>query len=281
MNGDGGMIEQVIMNLCVNARDAMERGGTLAVSLNAIDIAPDYVQTHAEARTGPHVCLRVSDTGCGMNTYLIGRIFEPFFTTKEVGKGTGLGLATVYGIVKQHEGWVEVTSKPGAGTTFEVFFPASQEIAKPASEEADPIAPLAGGNETLLIVEDEPVLREMAQLILEECGYQVLVASNGREALELWEQHKSSIDLVFTDMVMPAGVTGVELANRLLADNPSLKIIFASGYTVDDISTDFLARNNDARFLQKPYTRVTLGKAVRAALDGQSKQKTARPLRTA
>jgi len=279
MNGDGGMIEQVIMNLCVNARDAMERGGTLTVSLNAINIADDYVHSHAEARTGPHVCLRVSDTGCGMDTYLIGRIFEPFFTTKEVGKGTGLGLATVYGIVKQHEGWVEVTSRPGSGTTFEVYFPASQEIAKPATEEADPSAPIASGTETLLIVEDEPVLREMAQLILEECGYKVFVAANGREAIELWEQHKQSIDLVFTDMVMPAGITGVELANRLLAENRRLKIIFASGYTVDDISTDFLARNNDARFLQKPYTRVSLGKTVRAALDGQNKQKAARALR--
>ena len=276
MNGDGGMIEQVVMNLCVNARDAMERGGTLTVSLSAVDIAADYVQAHAEARTGPHVCLRVSDTGCGMDTYLIGRIFEPFFTTKEVGKGTGLGLATVYGIVKQHEGWVEVTSRPGTGTTFEVFFPASEEIAKPAKEDTDPCAPITGGTESLLIVEDEPVLREMAQLILEECGYKVLVASNGREAFELWEQHKSTIDLLFTDMVMPAGVSGVDLANRLLAECRKLKVVFASGYTVDDISTDFLARNNDARFLQKPYTRVTLTRAVREALDGNTKaQKTA------
>jgi CheY-like chemotaxis protein len=222
--------------------------------------------------------LRVSDTGCGMDTYLIGRIFEPFFTTKEVGKGTGLGLATVYGIVKQHEGWVEVTSKPGAGTTFEVFFPASQEIAKPAKEDTNLSGPIPSGTETLLIVEDEPVLREMAQLILEECGYKVFVASNGREALELWEQHRASIDLVFTDMVMPAGINGVELANRLLTENRRLKVVFASGYTVDDISTDFLARNNDARFLQKPYTRVSLGRTVREALDGRGKQpKTAVP----
>jgi len=279
MNGDGGMIEQVIMNLCVNARDAMERGGTLTVSLNAIHIADDYVQAHAEARSGPHVCLRVSDTGCGMDTYLIGRIFEPFFTTKEIGKGTGLGLATVYGIVKQHEGWVEVTSRPGSGTTFEVFFPASQEAAKPTIEKADPSAPIAGGTETLLIVEDEPVLREMAQLILEECGYKVFIASNGREALDLWEQHKSSIDLVFTDMVMPAGVSGVDLANKVLSQRPRLKIVFASGYTVDDISTDFLVRNNNARFLQKPYTRVSLGQVVREALDSQSNhQKTTQPL---
>lgn len=268
VNGDSGMIEQVIMNLCVNARDAMDRGGTLTVSLSAIHIGDDYVQAHPEAHPGAHVCLRVSDTGCGMDTYLIGRIFEPFFTTKEVGKGTGLGLATVYGIVKQHEGWVEVTSKPNSGTTFEVFFPASAEIAKPRHEDLAPTAPITGGNETLLIVEDEPVLREMAQLILEECGYTVLIAANGREALELWQQHRDAIDLLFTDMVMPAGVSGVELANKLLSEKRQLKIIFASGYTVDDISTDFLSRNNDARFLQKPYTRVTLARAIRDAVDG-------------
>ncbi len=281
VNGDGGMIEQVVMNLCVNARDAMDRGGTVTITLSAINIADDYILTHPEARPGKHVCLRVSDTGCGMDTYLIGRIFEPFFTTKEVGKGTGLGLATVYGIVKQHEGWVEVNSKPGFGTTFEVFFPASRELAKPKTEDVAPTAPVTGGHETLLIVEDEPVLREMAQLILEECGYTVFIASNGREALELWEQHRDEVDLLFTDMVMPAGVSGVDLANRLLAERPRLKIAFASGYTVDDISTDFLTRHNHARFLQKPYTRVTLASTVRDALDGAAgSQKTGRAIST-
>lgn len=127
---------------------------------------------------------------------------------------------------------------------------------------------MAGGKETILIVEDEPVLRDMAQLLLEECGYQVLLAANGREALELWAQHRDSIDLLFTDMVMPAGLSGVELANQLLAECPRLKIVFASGYTVDDISTDFLKRNNNARFLQKPHTRVTLARVVREAIDG-------------
>jgi len=275
VNGDAGMIEQVVMNLCVNARDAMERDGILTIHLSTLNVAEDYVQAHPEAHSGPHVCLRVSDNGCGMDTYLMGRIFEPFFTTKEVGKGTGLGLATVYGIVKQHEGWVEVNSQPGAGTTFEVFLPASREIAKPVVEKADPLTPIAGGKETLLIVEDEPVLREMAQLILQERGYHVLIAGNGREALELWEYHQNSVDLLFTDLVMPAGISGVELASKLLITRPRLKIVFASGYTVDDISTDFLTRNNHARFLQKPYTRVTLTRAVRDALDGNTRsQKT-------
>jgi len=267
IRGDSGMIEQVIMNLCVNARDAMDKGGTLSVSLSGIDVAEDYRPAHPEAHPGPHVRLCVSDTGCGMDTYVIGRIFEPFFTTKEVGKGTGLGLATVYGIVKQHGGWVEVSSKSGCGTTFNVFLPASAETAKPTNEDTTPNAPVTGGKETILVVEDEPVLREMAQLILEDCGYQVFVAANGRDACDLWDRHPNSVDLLFTDMVMPAGVSGVELASKLLGQRPPLRVVFASGYTVDDISTDFLERHNDARFLQKPYTRVALARAVRESLD--------------
>ena len=279
VQGDTGMMEQVIMNLCVNARDAMERGGALTIALSEIEIANDYVQTHPEARAGRHVCLCVSDTGCGMDTYVITRIFEPFFTTKDIGKGTGLGLATVYGIVKQHEGWVEVTSQPNRGTTFNIFFPASNETVKTITEDAAPNTPIMGGAETVLVVEDEPVLREMAQLILEECGYRVFLAGNGKEAIELWERHQNSIDLLFTDMVMPAGVSGVDLANTLLAQRKQLRVVFASGYTVDDISTEFLTRNNNARFLQKPYTRNSLARAVREALDGNGEvQRTGRAL---
>jgi signal transduction histidine kinase/ActR/RegA family two-component response regulator/HAMP domain-containing protein len=280
VEGDTGMMEQVIMNLCVNARDAMERGGSLTIELSSISIAEDYAQSHPDARSGPHVSLRVSDTGCGMDTYVITRIFEPFFTTKEVGKGTGLGLATVYGIVKQHSGWVEVTSQPGAGTTFNVFFPASAHTTKTATEDTNPNTPIAGGNETVLVVEDEPVLREMAQMLLEECGYRVILATNGKEALEIWERHQNSIDLLFTDMVMPAGLSGMELAHKLIAQRKELRVVFASGYTVDDISTDFLMRNNDARFLQKPYTRNHLARAVREALDGDARHRTSSPLMT-
>ncbi len=278
VQGDSGMMEQIIMNLCVNARDAMDRGGTLTVALSPIDVADDYAESHPEAHVGKHVCLRVSDTGCGMDTYVITRIFEPFFTTKEVGKGTGLGLATVYGIVKQHNGWVEVTSQPNCGTTFNVFLPASRQTVKSATEDTTPTTPVAGGTETVLVVEDEPVLREMAQMILEECGYRVLIASNGKEALHMWERHQNSIDLLFTDMVMPAGVSGMELANKLIAQRPELHVVFASGYTVDDISTEFLHRNNNARFLQKPYTRISLARAVREALDGAEAQCTSSPL---
>src|SRR6478609_6504022 len=216
LKGDTGMLEQVLMNLCVNARDAMDSGGMLTIVLSTEEITNDYAHSHPDAHPGKHICLRVSDTGCGMDSYVITRIFEPFFTTKDIGKGTGLGLATVYGIVKQHSGWVEVTSQLNRGTTFKVYFPASTETVKSSAEDIAPSTPVKGGQETILVVEDEPVLREMTQLILEECGYRVLLANNGKEALETWDRHQHSIDLLFTDMVMPAGVSGTDLANRLI-----------------------------------------------------------------
>jgi signal transduction histidine kinase len=267
VHGDMGMIEQVIMNLAVNARDAMPQGGKLTIRLEALRLDEQYVEIHPSARTGPFVCLRVADTGCGMDPATRDRIFEPFFTTKEVGKGTGLGLATVYGIVKQHEGWIEVDSQVGCGSTFSIFFPAHSEpvLAKPP--EAGPAAEVRGGQETILIVEDEPVLRQMAQTILQDCGYRILEAGSGLEALELWNQHRETIDLVLTDVVMPEGVSGMDLARQLLDAKPTLKIIFASGYSMDEVNPTFL-RDGHAAFLQKPYTHVTLPKAVRDCLDG-------------
>jgi signal transduction histidine kinase/CheY-like chemotaxis protein/HAMP domain-containing protein len=267
VEGDTGMIEQVLVNLSVNARDAMPKGGTLTVEVNPVNVDDRYVETHPEARAGTFVRLRVTDTGSGMDSTTLSHIFEPFFTTKEVGKGTGLGLATVYGIVKQHEGWIEVASEVGLGSTFDVFFPASAETAKTRKEGSDPAAFIRGGTETILVVEDEPVLRDMAHMILEQGGYRILEAANGKEAIKVWDQHAPGIDLLLTDMVMPEGMSGVELAERLLAKQPKLKVIFASGYTVDDVSNEFLRKNN-ARFLQKPYTRTTLARAVRHSLDG-------------
>jgi len=269
VHADTGMIEQVIMNLAVNARDAMLSGGTLTLSVNAVEVTEAYVVTRPEARCGNFVCLRVSDTGCGISAATLNRIFEPFFTTKEVGKGTGLGLATVYGIVKQHDGWVEVSSQEGRGSTFSVFLPVSGQEGKDTPRGTDPTAFVRGGSETVLIVEDEPVLREMARVILEECGYHVLDAASGRAALETWDRYSGAIHLLLTDMVMPEGVSGVELADNLLARQPNLKVVFMSGYTVDEVSEAFLAKNN-ARLLQKPYTRTTLARAVRAALDGRA-----------
>jgi signal transduction histidine kinase/ActR/RegA family two-component response regulator len=266
VQGDTGMIEQVLMNLAVNSRDAMPKGGTLTVNTSPVEVSQAYVQTHPEARAGSFVCLRVTDTGCGMDAATRVRIFEPFFTTKEAGKGTGLGLATVYGIVKQHEGWIEVASQVGQGSTFSVFFPASTQPVKAQPPESAPTTLVTGGQETILVVEDEPVLRDMAHLILQECGYRVLEAGSGVQALEVWDRHPGAIDLVLTDMIMPEGMSGMDLARKLLETRPGLKIIFASGYSMDDMTPDFI-RQGHAAFLQKPYTHVTLAKAVRECLD--------------
>jgi signal transduction histidine kinase/ActR/RegA family two-component response regulator len=244
---DSGMVEQVVMNLAVNARDAMTRGGRLSIGIESVDIDEAFVETHPQAHPGPFVRLRVADTGCGMDAGTMGRIFEPFFTTKDIGQGTGLGLATVYGIVKQHEGWVEVNSELGKGSTFDIYFPAS-------------------GKETVLIVEDEPILRSMARDILEECGYHILEASSGKDALDLWTRRSDEIDLVLTDMVMPEGLSGVDLAEQLLARRPGLKIVFTSGYTANEVNQEMLTRIR-ASFLSKPYTHVELAKAVRDGLD--------------
>ncbi len=267
IKADIGMVEQVIMNLAVNARDAMPKGGTLTITTLAVEIGSVYVQTHPQARSGHFVCLRVKDTGFGMDEMTLARMYEPFFTTKEVGKGTGLGLATVYGIVKQHDGWIECDSAPGRGTTFRIFFPALQDgpeltpIQEPATT-----GEVQRGRETILIVEDEPVLRKMANLILTDAGYQILEAGNGVEAQTVFEEQGASIDLLLTDMVMPEGISGMDLATRLQAVKPDLKVIFASGYSMDDLDTSFL-REGHATFLEKPYTHISLTKSVRDSLD--------------
>jgi CheY-like chemotaxis protein len=263
---DTGMIEQVLMNLAVNARDAMPKGGTLRISISQVELDEDCIQRRPEARSGSFVRVQVADTGCGMDAATMVRIFEPFFTTKEVGKGTGLGLATVYGIIKQHEGWIEVASEVRQGTEFSFFLPARPELAQAKTPTNGPLREIAGGKETILVVEDEPVLRDLAHLILEECGYRVLEAGSGVEALAIWERDKGNIDLVVTDMVMPEGMSGMDLAQRLHASKPGVKIIFASGYSMDDLDTGFVRRGHGA-FLQKPYTHVTLAKAVRDCLD--------------
>ena len=266
VKADNGMIEQVLMNLAVNGRDAMPKGGTLIIETVPIEIDTAYVQMHPQAREGTFVCLRVIDTGCGMDEATMARIFEPFFTTKEVGKGTGLGLATVYGIVKQHEGWIEVASQIAQGSMFSVFFPALSAPVKTKKTDAPVLGEVPRGKETILVVEDEPVLRNLANVILEGCGYQVLEAGTGRQALEVWNRNPNAIDLVLTDMVMPEGVSGVDLAHKLLEKRPDVKIIFASGYSVDELDTDFMRKGQTA-FLQKPYTHVTLTNAVRDCLD--------------
>jgi signal transduction histidine kinase/ActR/RegA family two-component response regulator len=263
---DCGMIEQVVMNLSINARDAMPRGGRLTIGIETMIIDTVFVETHPQAHAGRFVRLRVTDNGIGMDSATLGHIFEPFFTTKDIGKGTGLGLATVYGIVKQHEGWVEVNSEPDKGSTFDVFLPASDQVPALAEEEAASAGPVVGGSETILIVEDEPVLRDMARDILEECGYRILEASSGREALDVWNQRQNEIDLLLTDMVMPDGISGADLVDRLLAGQPCLKVVFTSGYTANEVNEKMLNRTC-ASFLAKPYTHAELAKTVRNCLD--------------
>jgi PAS domain S-box-containing protein len=262
--GDPGMMEQILVNLSVNARDAMPRGGTLSIATHFVEIDRGYVQRHPEAREGNFICLSVSDTGHGMDQMTLARIFEPFFTTKEIGKGTGLGLATVYGIVQQHQGWVEVESQVGQGTAFKVFLPIATKAA-PRDRVAQP-GEVPGGDETILVVEDEPALRELIQEILQKKGYRVLEAATGVQALQVWDQHKDDIDLLLTDMMMPEGVSGRELAERVLQDRADLKVIYSSGYSLDVVGEE-PPFTDGSTFLQKPYDPDTIARAVRECLN--------------
>jgi two-component system, cell cycle sensor histidine kinase and response regulator CckA len=266
IEADTGMIEQIIMNLSVNSRDAMPKGGKLTISTKAVDIDGAYVQQHPESHPGWFVRLEVTDNGTGMRQETLSRMFEPFFTTKEVGKGTGLGLATVYGIVKQHRGWLDVRSQLGAGTTFTIHLPATNKSFD-TTVDKPPIKPtVKGGSETILLVEDEPVLRELARIILKDYNYQVLEASTGGEAIKVWEEHHGEVDLLLTDMVMPEGMTGRELADELKKRKPALKVVYTSGYSSDVMGGGDLELR-DSRFLQKPYAPPLLAKTVRECLD--------------
>jgi len=242
----------------------MLKGGTLTLRTFALEIDTGYASRHPEARPGYFVCLSVSDTGHGMEAAIMSRIFEPFFTTKEVGRGTGLGLATVYGIVKQHQGWVEVESQVGNGTTFRVLLPVVSK-ARPEIRESAP-REILGGSETILVVEDEPALRELVKEILEKKGYHILEARTGTQALKLWEKRAREIDLLLTDMMMPEGLSGRELAEKLLAEDPDLKVIYTSGYSLDIVSPGCNLRES-YDFLQKPYQPETLTQIVRDCLD--------------
>ena len=266
IHADLGMVEQIVMNLVVNARDAMVGGGKLILSASAVEIDEAHRQHHPEARPGQFACLSVTDTGCGIPPEYLLRIFEPFFTTKAVGKGTGLGLATVYGIAKQHEGWIEVVSEVGKGTTFKVFLPKSSKPAG-APTETTFHSSARWGNERILLVEDEAALRGLASKLLQKQGYQIFEAASGVEALEVWERHDGVFDLLLTDMVMPGGVTGRELAEKLLADKPELKVIFTSGYSTDMVGKNFVLEE-EVNFLPKPYPPKALIQIVRVCLDG-------------
>ena len=267
---DTGMLEQVLINLGVNARDAMPTGGQLTIQTELVELESGSAMLDPEAGSGRYLCLKVTDTGHGMDEATLSRIFEPFFTTKEVGKGTGLGLATVYGIVKQHHGWVKVQSQVGQGTTFQIFLPLTDGAL--ASVKAGEDTRFFGGSETILVVEDEEPLRKIVESVLRRQGFKVLTAPSGLEALEVWAERGSEIDLLLTDMVMPNGITGGQLASRLLAEKPSLRVIYTSGYNADFYAPD---RQNRAgtEFLAKPYVPTVLVNRVRDCLDrGKSRE---------
>jgi PAS domain S-box-containing protein len=267
IQGDPGMMEQVILNLVVNARDAMPQGGQLRVATEPARCDEAGAQANPEAHAGEFVCLRVSDTGTGIEPEILPRIFEPFFTTKEVGRGTGLGLATVYGIVKQHGGWIEVASQVGKGSTFKVFLPAIPTPARLAAA-AEVGANLRGGHEMILLVEDDHAVRLTTRRVLESKGYRIQEATNAREALELWHSHAGEIALLLTDIIMPEQVTGRDLAEQLWRQRPRLKVIFMSGYSAEVLgkNTEFIRRTR-SRFLQKPCSSRLLLETVRECLD--------------
>jgi CheY-like chemotaxis protein len=272
---DASMMEQALVNLILNARDAMSRGGRLVLSTSRQTLEPMASLLNPEARPGKFVCLTVADTGCGMDAATLSHLFEPFFTTKGPGKGTGLGLATVYGIIKQHQGWVVVESQVGRGTTFTLFLPGPATsvetvplLEAPGPLQAQPQPPMSLGDETILVVEDEPALRELVVHILELCGYRIYQAGNGVEALKVWAQHKEEVDLLLTDMVMPEGISGRQLAERLQAEDPALKVIYTSGYSPGMAGKD-IALLEGFNFLAKPYPPSRLAHVVRECLDGK------------
>jgi two-component system NtrC family sensor kinase len=265
---DRGMVEQVIVNLTINARDAMLRGGRVVLRGTEVVVDQERCSKNPEASCGRFVCLTVSDTGCGMDPQAMAHLFEPFYTTKEVGKGTGLGLATVYGIVKQHRGWIDVQSIPNGGTTFEIFFPVSDQKSPPPPENTEDLSNRRG-SETILIAEDESSLRDLVAELLTMRGYRVLVANSGPAALEMWRQEAGRIDLLLTDMIMPGGLMGTDLAAELKREKPNLRVIYTTGYSPGMTGTDHKFEE-DTNFLPKPYSPTKLADIVRKALDRSS-----------
>ena len=265
VSADIGMVEQVLMNLVVNARDAMPNGGSLVLRTQTVRLDETDVRGNPDARTGEFVQLSVADSGCGMSEAIQKRIFEPFFTTKETGKGTGLGLATVYGIVRQHQGWVSVESVEGQGSTFQVYFP---PVPKVRGETIAPVAaPIPRGSELILLLEDEHTLRVTAARFLRGCGYRVLEAADCLEALRLWEDHAGEVALLLTDMVVPGEQNGLQLAQELRGRKPGLKVLLTSGYSAELVGQNDLA-GIGISFLPKPSAPDALARAVRNTLDG-------------
>lgn len=260
---DPSQIEQVLMNLCFNARDAMPKGGQLLIETRNVELDSGYCMRYPDAQPGRYVLLSVSDTGSGMDAGTLGRIFEPFFTTKEVGKGTGLGLATVLGIVKQHSGFVDVYSELNKGTAFHIYLPACTGPAEPLRHVDN--APVRGGVETILIAEDHEGMREMAQEILEGLGYRLYVTRDGEEAVQEFLAHKTAISLLLLDVIMPK-LSGTDAYEQISRVRPDVPVIFTSGYSDHGPQLESLAEKG-ASILQKPYSSKVLSRKVREILD--------------
>ncbi len=263
VKADPGQLEQVLLNLAVNARDAMPQGGTLTITTNNVVLDEDHARRHAGIRPGEYVMLQVKDTGVGMSDEVKRHLFEPFFSTKGPGKGTGLGLAVVHGVVKQSDGAVEVDSEPGVGTSFTIYFPRIEDAASAAKASSD-IGPAARGTETLLLVEDEDAVRALARFTLQQYGYTVLEASHGEEAMRIATNHRERIHLLITDVVMP-GMGGRVVAERLLQLHPEMKVLYLSGYT-DDAVVRHGILHEEVNFLQKPFSPAALAHQVREVL---------------
>ncbi len=263
IHADRGMVEQVLMNLCVNARDAMPDGGTLTIETEDVVLDESHAETHPGARPGRYALLTVTDSGCGMDAETLERAFEPFFTTKEVGSGTGLGLATVYGIVHQHGGLIYAYSEKGVGTSFRVYLPSAEQVAAPARRRDE--QSVAGGRETILIAEDDEAVRNLAAEVLTDAGYSVLTADDGAQALALLQDRGQAVDLMLLDVVMPhlGGRAVMEHAARLGLSIPTL---FSSGYSADSVHTGFVLHEG-LTLVRKPYRPADLLRRVRQTLD--------------
>jgi CheY-like chemotaxis protein len=268
VKADQSQIEQVIMNLAVNARDAMPTGGKLKIQTRNVHLDQAYTWSHPGSKVGDYVLLAVTDTGSGMDAATLTHIFEPFFTTKERGKGTGLGLATVYGVVKQSNGYIWVDSVPGRGTSFEIYLP--RDVGGPAPEEQiiEPREKLRG-SETILLVEDAEPLRKLAQTFLEAGGFRVFSAESGENALEVAAHFGGAFDLLLTDVVMP-GMNGRVLAEQMLPRQPGMKVLYMSGYT-DSFIAGHGVLDPETHLLHKPFTEDLLIRKVREVLDGVKK----------
>jgi signal transduction histidine kinase/ActR/RegA family two-component response regulator len=265
---DAGSLEQILVNLAVNARDAMSEGGQLRIQTSSVVLDAASVGRNPDARPGPYARVSVADNGCGMSASTMERIFEPFFTTKDVGKGSGLGLASVYGILHQQHGWIEVESQPARGSTFTFFIPLTVKSITAPPIEAEPNEEKSGRREKILLVEDEHAVRGMICAVLQRHGYQVFPAANGDEALKLWQSHKGGFDLALTDMVMPGGISGHDLAKTFLAANPRIKILYSSGYSMELAKADAMGHKN-LFFLPKPYDIAKLKQVVRECLEDE------------